>query len=303
MNLIPPVCAFGSAAVWAFASIGYSEISKEHSVFKLNFMRAFVALPFFIFSAIVFSGGVYEAIAQFKSLDPACVGWLGLAILGSFGLGDSIFLMSTKYLGVPSALAIAACFPIWTLAVGVVFLGEPFTWAHFFGVLVTIVGLLIVILNSPVPEGQGMVASQKSRVRMGVLLAFCTSTLWALNSVATVKSGTEVMPAVSLTVRMCFAILMTVTFNRFYAPGTSIFMPLLVWRKFLWVFVIEGFIGSFLYLYGVSRSPLAVGSTLSSLAPVVSVPFAVLLGVERFSIYRTMGVCLAVIGVSLLVSF
>jgi drug/metabolite transporter (DMT)-like permease len=69
----------------------------------------------------------------------------------------------------------------------------------------------------------------------------------------------------------------------------------------IWVFFLETCLGSFFYIYGLSHSPLAVASTLTSLAPVLSVPVAIVLGLERFSFVRTLGICLVVLGLCFLV--
>jgi drug/metabolite transporter (DMT)-like permease len=63
-----------------------------------------------------------------------------------------------------------------------------------------------------------------------------------------------------------------------------------------WVFLIEAYGGSYFYTYGLAHAPLAIGATLSSLAPILSVPVAIALKLEKFSPIRTLGVCLAVLG-------
>ena len=56
------------------------------------------------------------------------------------------------------------------------------------------------------------------------------------------------------------------------------------------------------FLYGLSHSSLVLGVTLSSLAPVLSVPIAIALRVERFSIKRTLAIIVVAVGLALLLS-
>ena len=86
----------------------------------------------------------------------------------------------------------------------------------------------------------------------------------------------------------------------FGVRGKLVF-PAQVLRSSLWVFVLEAFGGSYFFVYGLSHTHLALASTLTSLAPVLSVPVALALKIERFSIGRTLGVCTVVIGLCLLV--
>jgi drug/metabolite transporter (DMT)-like permease len=79
-------------------------------------------------------------------------------------------------------------------------------------------------------------------------------------------------------------------------------IPATVMKHSAWFFVAEAFFGSIFFLYGLSHSSLVLGSTLSSLAPVIAVPIAWLWGLEKLSLYRTLGVVATVFGLWLLVS-
>ena len=59
--------------------------------------------------------------------------------------------------------------------------------------------------------------------------------------------------------------------------------------------------GSMFYVYGLSHTDLAVGSTLSSLAPLISVPVAIAVGEERWSAPRFLAVTTTTIGVVVLI--
>ena len=75
--------------------------------------------------------------------------------------------------------------------------------------------------------------------------------------------------------------LMSAAFGSF-GKGTSLLLPLRDLRKYAWVFFLETFGGSLFFFYGLSHSRLAVAATLTSLAPVLSVPVALAIKIERF---------------------
>jgi drug/metabolite transporter (DMT)-like permease len=64
----------------------------------------------------------------------------------------------------------------------------------------------------------------------------------------------------------------------------------------------EACVGSSLFVYGLSHTDLAVGATLSSLAPLMSVPFALFYREERWSLSRFVAVAATVAGIVILVA-
>jgi drug/metabolite transporter (DMT)-like permease len=61
-------------------------------------------------------------------------------------------------------------------------------------------------------------------------------------------------------------------------------------------------IGSSLFVYGLNHSDLAIGATLTSLAPLISVPIAIAAGEERWNLARLSAVALTVTGAIVLVT-
>lgn len=318
MNFFAPSCAFGSAAVWAVASVWYSRLSKDHSVFAVNFARASVAFPLFILAVFIAEGGILKGLVSYQGVQTSHLGWLSLSVLTSFGFGDAAFFWSTRFIGVPTAMAIAFSYPVLTMILSSLLLAEAISRLQMLGVVLTAVGVAIVILECPALEetsqsdplnkrqnkyqnkynDKKVTLSKYSRA-MGLMGAFVTSLLWSLNSFATSKGGVGITTAVGGSIRMMMALLLLLLIGgigKVFTPGKSLVLPVVQIRRFFWVFVLEAFCGTYLYVYGLSHSSLVLGVTLSSLSPVISVPVAVLMRTEKFSFFRTLGVCLAVFG-------
>ena len=309
-----PFCAFLSSVTWAVGSANYSRLSGRYSAFAVNFGRALVALPLFLISAFIFEGGWSGGIAAFSLLTGAQLGWFAISMIASYGLGDVLFLWSTRSLGVPSALAIASSYPLWTALIAIYLQPGSTTFKQITGLVVTVTGVITVILNTP---KRGLVVSPEAtaatlpgakpshrlaRRSTGFILAFVSSAMWALNTVSISQGGQNLSPFVGNTVRMFFALVISSVLSRILAPGTKILLPRREYRDSLWLFIFEAYGGSLVFLYGLSHSSLIMGSVLASLAPVLSVPVAWFLGLEKFSIIRTIGICLVVAGVWLLMS-
>ncbi|MFZ9595505.1 MAG: DMT family transporter [Bdellovibrionia bacterium] len=298
-NFLGPLCALCSALTWAIGSAGYSQLSKKHSAYAINFARALVSFPLSLITTFLIAGGLSEGIGYFKNVQASQVGWLSLSMLASYGVGDVVFLASTKKIGLPSALAIASCYPVWTVLGGYFAYQESITAVQFLGLLLTLAGVVFVILNSP-EKSKKKGQPQSSFSFLGFGLAVFASMCWATNSFATARGGMGLIPPVGNSIRMSIGLLITLVISRVMAKNEAILLPKKQLIGSLWLFLIEAFGGSYFYFYGLSHSSLFLGSTLASLSPVIAVPIAVMWKLEKFSLERTFGVVLVVVGVWLM---
>jgi drug/metabolite transporter (DMT)-like permease len=141
-------------------------------------------------------------------------------------------------------------------------------------------------------------AAQEGR-RGGLLLAGITSIMWAGNSIA-VKFGTPGLDVAQANgIRFTFGLAMLLAGIRLAGGPMSI--PSRSWSLLAPAIAADGLLGSSLYVYGLSHSDLAVGATLTSLAPLISVPIAIALGEERWNGRRVAAVAMTVAGAVTLV--
>jgi len=298
-----------SSVTWAIGSSGYSRLSRTFPPTTVNFSRALIALPLFFIATFLVEGGWSEGWKAFGLVQMTHLEWLSISMLASYGLGDTFFLWSTRSLGVPGALAIASSYPVWTLLVEYFFRGSSITVHQFLGLMMTVGGVVTVILNAPVivksnepvetsPSPLGTWILDK---RVGVALAIGTSFFWALNTVAVARGGEQISATVANGVRMIFALGISAVLARWIAPGSSLVLPKNVIKNYRWLFACEAFGGSLFFMYGLGHTSLILASTLSSLAPVLAVPVAWAFKLEKVSFFRTLGVSMVVLGLSLLV--
>lgn len=290
-----PLCALSSSFTWAVGSLVYSRLSQNYSAFAVNFARAAIALPLFFCAAFLVAGGWTEGWAAFEAISATHVGWFTLSMFASYGFGDALFLWSTRSLGVPGALAVASSYPLWAALAGFFWNGDTFSLRMGVGLALTVGGVILVLLYSP----------ERVSLRFpfrGLALGLLTSVLWALNSFAVSRAGKDLSAPVGNVVRMVMGLLLSAGLGKIFFPKSSLLLPVEEIRKWGWVLALEAFGGSYFFIYGLAHSSLAVGAALSSLAPALSVPLAWVLGSERFSWGRTLGVCCVVIGAWQLVS-
>jgi drug/metabolite transporter (DMT)-like permease len=232
---------------------------------------------------------------------PARLGWLALSTLTSYGLGDALFFTSARSLGVPAAMAIASTYPLWAVVTGMAFLGEPAPLGRIAGVVVVVLGTVAVIITGAPPAAGRADQQRRAHFIRGVALAVATSWLWALNSVGVRFGGASLPALVTSTLRLGMALalcpLIGLVTREAQAP---LFVPWQRLRPVLWAFALEAIGGTLFFVYGLSRSSLALGATLSSLAPVLSLPVAWATRAEPLSAAKALAVATVSAGVVLL---
>ncbi len=294
MNL-GPIAAFLSSCTWAVGSATFSRLSRTYSPFSINFTRALISLPCFLLVFVLISGGVGPAIDSYRALPVERYGWFTLSIFCSYALGDVFFLWSTQRLGITTSLAIASSYPIITALFHVI-TGGTVGLLQCMGLACAVGGVIGVILTNH----QNSQEKRFGRPAVGVLFAMMTAGFWALNAWSVMRGGDGLDAAQANSIRMTVALVMSSFFSLLIEKRFPRPVPASELKKSGWIFWLESFGGSYLYVYGLSHSSVVVGTTLSSLAPVVVVPVAVLMRIEKFSIKRTAAVALTVLGIFLL---
>ncbi|MBY0469725.1 DMT family transporter [bacterium] len=288
-----------SSVTWAIGSSAYSHLSKNYSPFGVNFSRAWLALPVFILAVFITGGSLSGGLALYRELTPYHWAWLATSMVVSYGIGDALFLWSTRYLGIPGALAISSAYPLLTTLYGVLFREEVLSMKQALGILVAIGGMVLVILYAPHTEVSRH--KKRSHALKGLALATGACLLWAMNSIAVSYGGQGISPFVGNSVRMLLALPISAAAGFLLARRQPLLLPVREFKKYWWAILFEAFGGSTFFMYGLAHSSLAIGSTLSALAPILAVPFAWAIGGEKVSYVRTGGVGMAVCGLWLLV--
>ena len=294
-----PLCAFLSSCTWALGSGTYSQLSERNSAFSINFTRAAIALPIFLLAALLVHGPSSAALIETRHW-----GWLTLSMLASYGLADVIFLAATRDLGVPGALSVASLYPVWTVLLGVLRGEKLLALTQYLGLGITLVGVIYTVLSGSKVRTQPRPG--ESATRRGVVFASLTSMLWAINSFAVAQGAADLPVYWVNVIRMVLALTLCGAMG-WWTTGRlqSRWRPWLRGHELLpklWVFPLEAFGGSLFFAYGLAHSPLVLASTLSSLAPVLSVPLAWTMGTEKVSLPRALGVLTVTGGLYLLLA-
>jgi len=308
MPLLGPISAFLSSCTWALGTTAYARVGASVPAPAVNATRALIGGPILAL-ALALRAGPAGAVASLVDVPATSFAVLVVSTLASYGIGDALFLTSTQRLGVPAALAIGSTYPLWAVLAGTLFLGEPAGATRILGVVTVVIGTVMVILTGA--RAVGKATSGAERVGRpfthAVVPAIGTSWFWAINGIGVRHAGAALPPLVVGTIRLGTALVLCVALGWVFRPRApnrvvpwTPFVPWAGLRPVLWVFALESAGGTLLFVHGVSRSPIALGVTLTSLAPVLSLPLAWASGHERPSLAKGLGVAIVTAGVILL---
>jgi drug/metabolite transporter (DMT)-like permease len=285
-----------ASVTWAFASIRYAAVAREVGDARVGLLRAISASSMWCGVLLVSSGSPSVAIDLRHA---ACL--VG-SIVCSYALGDRVFFAAADRVGVSTALAIATVYPLWAALYGTFFRGEPFGVQRSLGVLTCLVGVSALLALTR--AGRAGPLTRQTAALAGVGLALLTSLFWAGNAVL-LKLGTDGPGIVQANAVRFTAgvVLLALQLPRGRVPGPEATpgYASIARRLALPLLVDTGF-GSICFVYGIAHTDLALGATLSSLSPLVALPFAVAMGSERITAGRALAVCLTLAGVILLVT-
>jgi DME family drug/metabolite transporter len=288
-----------ASVTWAFASIRYAAVARDVGDARVGLLRALSASVLWCAVALATSG------ALFVGIDLQHASYLVGSIVCSYALGDRVFFAAAHRIGVSTALAIATIYPLWAALYGVLFRGESFGVRRSLGVLFCLVGVsALLALTRAGSAGSGDTTARPAAALGGVGLALLTSLFWAGNTVL-LKLGTQGPGLVQANALRFSAgvVLLALQLPRGRPLGLATHRGYAgLTRRLALPLLVDTGLGSICFVYGIAHTDLALGATLSSLSPLVALPFAVALGSERITASRALAVCLTLSGVLLLVT-
>jgi DME family drug/metabolite transporter len=277
------------AASWAIGSVMMRDLARKLDPFTLNAPR--VAVGGLTMLAVTFLTGRdagYAAITW-----PQLAFMLGSMALGG-GVGDSLYVVSLKRIGVSRSFPISSAYPAITVLLGVAFLAESLTGKLIGGLVLVVLGVLLISVK---PRRQELA---EAGAVTGVVAALGASLCWAAAMILVapgIKGHDSIMVA-SIRVTALAAALWGVVAVR----KTAALLWRLNWRE--WVIVVVGGIigwglGSVLFVQAVELLGPSRAAIITSTSPLFALPLSLVFLGERPTWLVPIGTVLAVVGITL----
>lgn len=285
--------ALSTAFCWTITALAFESASLKVGSIAVNIIRLVLALIYLsIFS--YFSRGL------FFPTDATTTAWIWLSVSGLIGfvIGDLFLFESYTLIGSRISMLIMTTVPPITALISWLMMGETLTIFNILGMMLTISGISLVILNRE-KGGKSVIVSHSLK---GILFAF--------------------IGAVGQSVGLVFSKIGMGDYNAFAATQIRVIVGILgftilitMWKK--WKLVGAGvqnvnamkriglgsvfgpFLGVSLSLYAVQHTHAGIASTIMSIVPVLIIPPAVFIMKQKVTLKEIIGAVLSVIGVSL----
>jgi drug/metabolite transporter (DMT)-like permease len=249
---------------------------------------------------------IYNAIINDGFL-PTATGyqwfWLTLSGIVGFVLGDLFLFRAFILIGARISMLIMALVPPITALIGWITLGEVLSGMEFLGMGITLLGIVLVI-SSKLDKNQ---SDPGHRLKMGSLLLGSLLALGgAVGQAAGLvlsKKGMQDMNAFEATqIRIMAGVAGFTLVITFFKRWKHLLGAIRDMRamKFMTLGSLTGpFLGVSFSLLAVQNTDTGVAATLMALTPVMIIPAAILLKIERIKYIEIIGAIISIAGVAL----
>jgi len=270
--------------------------SDRLNVLAMNAIRCGTAFVFML--AILIITARYRA---FAFLTPQILLSLLLSVTVGMIIGDSLFFRAQAMLGVARALPISGAYPIFTLVIAAIFLGEPVTVRAVVGTLLVVGAVIMIAMPGRSIHASRTPLGDPPSAR-GFMLAVGAAMGWAL-STTFLRIGVSHFDVIAAScIRLPFSALV-LALLAWHRGGKGLRMRHIN-QQALAIVALAGIIGtglgSILFLNAIQLAGAAQAATLSATAPLWAAPMSAVLLKERVQRRVILGIVVSVSGIWLL---
>lgn len=295
-NYTGEIAALLTALCWAVTATAFENSAKKIGSMNLNLTRLLIGLAFLSIFTFITRGHLLPTDANASE-------WFWLLMSGLVGIviGDLLLFEAFVLIGSRISMLIYASVPPLSGIMAFLFLGEKMTGLQIVGMLVTLAGIASVILVADDDGGGKKVKLSHSAV--GILFAFGGAFGQAAGYIIGKFGMANYDPFSSTQIRLIagivgFAVLFSLKGNwKKYAESFK--------RKDALASLTLGsffgpFLGISLSLYAVQKINPGVASTLTSITPVLLIPYAFFVKHEKVTLKEVIGTIIALSGVGIM---
>lgn len=287
-----------TAFFWTITALAFTGAGKRIGSLSVNYWRLIIGIIFLSFFT-------YIRFGAFFPHDIDLNGWLWLGLSGFIGvfLGDLFLFKAFTIIGPRISLLLMSLAPPIAAVLSWTFLSESMDFYDFIGMVVTMLGIAIVILTRPQSTN-----GEKQKIKLrhnvnGIIFAVLGAVGQATGLVIS-KIGMQSSsnPFFATQIRLMAGILGFILLITILNRWNSVILSLKNYKA-VGILSIGSFFGPFL---GISFSLLAIQyanpgivQTITSITPVLIIPFSIWFFKEKITIREIIGAIIAVTGVTL----
>ena len=170
--MIGEIAALGASISWAIAPILYRKALLSTKPLSANIVRCATNAGVLVAFLLIFGlAGTLAALPMKTMVLVIVSGVIGL------GVGDTLYMIGLKYVGVSRAVPLAATYPLFSLIWATTLLGQPLSIVEVAGALIILFGILLLSREKSREE-----AGVKGRlVFIGLTVSLVTAVIWSVS--------------------------------------------------------------------------------------------------------------------------
>ena len=290
------IAALGTAFLWTFSSIFFSLSSNKIGSMPVNRIRLAFAVVYLLLAHWVLQG---SPVPRQAGLDRWL--WLGASAIMGLVIGDAFLMQTYVLVGTRIGTLMMALGPVVSAVLAWIFLGEVLVAKEIAGILVTVGGIILVVLE----RNTGTGSLDRKRYLLGMATGFIAALGQSSGMILAKKGLVGDFPAISgVMIRMTVA-------------SVTIWLMALMGRQVKFTFrlaqenprtvayiaagaTLGPFLGVWLSLIAVQTAYVGIASTIMALTPVLVLPILKWGFKEQISTRALIGTVTALAGVALL---
>ena len=294
-TMIGELAALGAAISWTVSALFYRKALEEASPISANIIRLTLTGSILLL-LLVFLGKltVLTTLPLELVLLASASGIIGL------GLGDTLYFMSLKWIGVARAVPLTCIYPLFSVLWAVFLVGERITLAVVLGAVVIVLGILFLGQDS-----QANTTYTRKALIVGMVIALATAAVWSVSITmmdVAVKESPDIDHALIINTIRVITIAAVLLAS---SPIIDKKLGFLKVRKRTVVALIAGGIaalgvGWFFLSYSFTVTSQARAVPISSTTPLFSTLAGILLLREKVTAHNVFGSIMVVVGIFLL---
>lgn len=287
------IAALTAAFLWTCSSMIWGKINL--SAFTLNTCKNCIGIVLISMHVLVMSVGA--GTLQITN-DLNAWGWLALSGLIGIVVGDTLFFRCLQILGPRRAMVLACLSPLFAVALDRIFLAHPIGMLVLLGILLTVIGVIVVVLDRKASvEAPGLLPGKTGvGVVCGILGALCQASGGLFS-----KQGMENCGALEATlIRLLVAAVATICWIASQKKHRSIIANSFKREHFKYLIpatALGSWLGIFFSQVAYKYSDLSIAQTLLSTCPLFAIPIMWILYRQRVNWLGFVGTVVAIFGI------
>jgi drug/metabolite transporter (DMT)-like permease len=293
MPLLGELSALLTACLWSCSAIVFAAATKHVGSFQVNITRLILAIAYLFLAIVILQLDVHLSSMQFINLGVS--GIIGLS------MGDTFLFKAFQEIGARVSMLIMSLAPAIAALLAFFVLGETMSIIGICGIILTIAGIAIVVLDRG-EKKEGRISASTLGILFAVLAAIGQGVGLVFAKLAFRESTVNGFVATAVRIIASLVVLMPIALmTRRYENPVRMFVKNR--RAFILTAVgsvVGPFLGISFSLIAVEHTRIGIAATIMAIVPILMLPLVRFIYKEKLSWRAIIGACVAVAGVGML---